>query len=293
MTAEAPGSFRQIIVRMFPELETSDFRLITTGWHSTAVDVDDRLIFKFPRDDEALQALRREASLLAVIRPALSMPIPGLQLHDGPPVFSRHEKIPGEHLLSHQYEWLTEAARQTLAGSLARFYCELHRLDAEQMRQAGATAIKPWQSLDAIREKALPMLPPELSRFGEETTAAFEDLPPDPLGATYGFFDGHGWNMAFDHDGGTLNGIYDFADSGFGPRHQDFIYSNFISSDLTARIVTAYEQLSGLTLDRRRIGLLTGLHRLSELAELSDDAKYVPAMIRSVTDWAEDPGCFR
>ena len=44
-------------------------------------------------------------------------------------------------------------------------------------------------------------------------------MPPDPLGTVYGFFDGHGWNMAFDHARGRLNGIFDFGDSGFGPLH--------------------------------------------------------------------------
>lgn len=111
-------------------------------------------------------------------------------------------------------------------------------------------------------------------------------MPPDPYGNVYGFFDGHGWNMAFDHAQARLNGIYDFADSGFGPLHQEFIYSNFISHDLTARIVSAYEMLTGRRLDRRRIAILTGFHRLSELAELADDPANVEQMIQSAATWA-------
>src|SRR5690606_2345867 len=92
------------------------------------------------------------------------------------------------------------------------------------------------------------------------------DLDPDPYGTIYGFFDGHGWNMAFDHAAGRLNGVYDFADSGLGPLHQDFLYSNLISADLTARIITAYERETGRHIDRDRVDLLTGTHRLWELA---------------------------
>jgi len=116
--------------------------------------------------------------------------------------------------------------------------------------------------------------------------SGWQQLTPDPYGTTYGFFDGHGWNMTFDHTSNRLNGRYDFAGSGFGPLHQEFIYSNWIAPDLTARIVTEYEVLTGLALDRRRIDLLSGVLRLSELAELADDADHAAAMVQTVADGA-------
>jgi Ser/Thr protein kinase RdoA (MazF antagonist) len=129
-----------------------------------------------------------------------------------------------------------------------------------------------------------------MRNFAVRTVDDFDALPPDPHGTTYGFFDGHGWNMAFDHAQGRLNGVYDFADSGLGPLHQDFIYSNFISPDLTGRIVTAYEALTGRRLDRRRITVLTGFHRLSELAALADRPEHLPDMIRHVAEWEKAAG---
>src|SRR5690606_20795878 len=125
-----------------------------------------------------------------------------------------------------------------------------------------------------------------LRAYAERTVAAWQRLPPDPYGTTYGFFDGHGWNMAFDHARNRLNGVYDFGDSGFGPLHQEFVYPNFVAPDLTARIASEYEALTGRALARRRIDLLSGVLRLSELAELADDPDHVPAMIGRVADWA-------
>ena len=92
--------------------------------------------------------------------------------------------------------------------------------------------------------------------------------------------------MAFDHERRRLNGIYDFGDSGFGALHQEFIYSNLVSRDLTARIIDRYEALTGLALDRERIELLTGVHRLSELAELADDSEWVERQVKVVADWS-------
>lgn len=277
-------AFRAIIVERFPELADATFALHTAGWDSVAVDVDDRLIFKFPRDEPAERALKREARLLAVIRPAVTMPVPDLAIDPGPPVFSRHVKLPGEHLVTAGYDRLPEAARHRLATDIARFYAELHTLD-DRVAAAGSGPVGRWPEPDRILREAWPVLPEDLRSHAEQTVAAWVRLPPDPHGTTYGFFDGHGWNMAFDHEGEQLNGIYDFADSGFGPLHQEFIYTNFISPDLTSRIVSAYERATGLSLDRERIALLTSVQRISELAEVLRDPVRGPEILKSSVDW--------
>lgn len=276
---------RAAILRAFPDLAASPFRLLAESWDSTAVEVDGRLVFKFPRHEAAAQRLRKEAALLGLVRPAMSLPVPDLALEEGPPLFSRHAKIPGEHLLTAQYAELPEEARRRLAEDLTGFHAELHRLDPGRMTAAGAGPVEDWGTAEEIGVKALPVLTPELRGAAERLLAAYDELPPDPHGAIYGFFDGHGWNMAFDHGRQRLNGIYDFADSGIGPLHREFVYSGFVSPDLTTRLVTAYEALTGLTLDRRRIAILTGTHRLWELAELAGDPEHGPTMVRSFADW--------
>lgn len=285
MTDFELGPMQAAILRVFPQLADATFTPATTGWDSTALDVDDRLIFKFPRHETARASLIREASLLALIRPAVSMPVPDMTIHEGPPLFSSHAKLKGEHLITSGYEALDNAARNQLGDDLGRFYAEIHALNTNRMVAAGAQPVRRWQATAEMRSRALPLLPSALAAQAEEALDAYERLSPDPHGKVYGFFDGHGWNMAFDKERQRLCGIYDFADSGIGPLHEDFIRSNFISPDLTDRIVDAYEKLTGRVLDRRRIAILTGVHRLSELAELADEPEHIPAMIRHVEAW--------
>lgn len=280
--------YRDVIIRVFPELAGASFRPLTMGFHSLALDADDRLIFKFPKGPEAECALRREARILAAVRPHLSMPVPDLELIEAPMLFSRHTKIKGEHLLREHYEKLPSARREKLAEELALFYAELHALDPHAMRAAGATEILPWRPVAEIRAKSLPLVPAELRTLCERTIDDYEALPPDPLGTTYGFFDGHGWNMAFDHERQRLNGVYDFADSGFGPLHQDFVYSSLIAPELTRMIVDRYKHMTGRPIDAGRIDLLIGMHRLSDLAELADDPHYVAMLRDHLTWWAKD-----
>lgn len=278
-------TLKATIVTHFPDLTGSRFSLLTNGFDSVAVDVDDRLIFKFPRHETARQSLVREVGLLSVIRPAIAMPVPDIRLIDGPPIFSHHAKLKGEYLETPYYLRLSEQERDDLAKQLALFYVELHGLDMETMRAAGATPVEAWMKPDEVRKRALPLLSGELKIQAERIIASWADLPPDPYGATYGFFDGHGWNLAFDHESNRLSGVYDFADSGFGSLHRDFVYSNFISTDLTERIVTNYEALSGRALQRERIKVLTGAHRLWELAAAVDEPSTIPFMMDHLAYW--------
>jgi len=287
MTDQSLPAFRTAIINAFPELASSRFTIAGAGWHAVAVDVDGRLIFKFPRHDAAKEALQREAALLAALGPRLHMRVPDLAILPGPPLFSRHEKLQGGHLLAAGYEALPEDARARLAQDLARFYAELHAIENDLMIRSGARPIAAWQSVKNIREKALPLLSSRLRARAEEVLRRFQLLPPDPHGLTYGFFDGHGWNMAFDFKRRKLNGIYDFADSGIGPLHQDFIYASLVSFDLSERIVRAYEALTGRMLDSPRIALLSGMHRLSELAELAADKDNAAMALEHVRLWAE------
>jgi aminoglycoside phosphotransferase (APT) family kinase protein len=283
---------RAAILRAFPQLVRSRFKLLTGGWDSAAVDVDGTFIFKFPRDKDACEALRHEAAVLAIARPALSLAVPDLQLHEGPPLFSSHLKLKGRQIEADEYAKLTEAARQRLGEDLARFFVELHALDPARLKAAGARAIAQWHEPDTVRARALPLLTRKRARLARQIVEAYEKLPPDPNGIVFGYFDAHGWNMAFDRKKERLRGIYDFADSGFGALHQEFIASDMISADLTGRIVRAYEQQTDRLLDRRRIDILSGYHHLSELADFAKDRARTKDIRRNFKVWAREHADF-
>lgn len=110
--------YRRAIVAACPELVDATFAILASGWHSTAVEVGGRWVFKFPRGAEAEAALLREAAVLRLVRPAVSLPVPAPQVFAGPPLFSRHEKLPGGYLLGEDYRRLDEPARQAVGDAL-------------------------------------------------------------------------------------------------------------------------------------------------------------------------------
>lgn len=272
-TAAQIDDLRGVIVRVFPELADAAFTAQARGWDSLAIDADDRLMFKFPRNEAARGRLVREAEVLGIVNAGVLLPTPRMTLHVGPPLFSRHDKLRGGYLEPAVYSAVGEAARDRLAQDLAQFYAQLHALPADALEAAGVAPIEPWLEPDEILRRTWPILDEPLRAYVERTVRVWRDLSPDPHGVTFGFFDGHGWNMAFDTATERLNGVYDFGDCGFGLLQQEFIYSNMISEDLTGRIVGRYEDLTHRALERERIALLFEVLRLSELAANMDDER--------------------
>ena len=279
------SDLRDTIASVLPEFAGSTLTILNAGWDSVGLDADGEWIFKFPRHAEAEERLRREARILAMVRQHAELPVPDLVLFEAPTLFSRHRKLRGGFLETADYQPLTEKQRDTIAEQLAGLYAALHAIPKAEARAAGALEISKWMLPDAVAQSA-PHLPPSLLAKLAPTLDAFTaEMARQPGEMIYGYFDGHGWNMAFDKATGVLNGVYDFADSGFGPRHQDLSYSNWISRDLTLRIIRRYERMTGLTIEPERVMLYSQMLRFVEFAEAAPDRDDLADRLAAIESW--------
>jgi aminoglycoside phosphotransferase (APT) family kinase protein len=259
------AALRQRIAAVAPEAADLAFDILDEGWDSLAIAAGP-WIFKFPRAPEPAERLRKEARLLALVRPRLTMRVPDLVLHQAGGTFSQHLRIPGGHLTSADYARLGEAERADLARSIAIMHAELHDIPVAAAEAAGAEVLVPALTGEETLSRLRPVLPPPLLSFLEHTIAAHAALGENPR-EVFGHFDAHGWNMAFDHASGRLNGVFDFGDAGLGPRHKDLGYTGFIAPDLTRRIVSDYAALTGRAIAIERVMLYHSALRLIETAE--------------------------
>jgi hypothetical protein len=79
----------------------------------------------------------------------------------------------------------------------------------------------------------------------------------------------------------VLNGVYDFADAAIGPLTREFTYSSLTSTDLTERLITAYEAIAGKAVDRRAVAIRMSVQNFSELADIDEhDAAFAATVVR-------------
>lgn len=278
------AQLRESILTTLPQFEASTFTMLNSGWDSVAIEADGAWIFKFPRRPAAVERLRKECRILSLIRPRVALSVPDMVLHEAPTLFSQHRKLAGGFLETADYLPLSSAQRDAVAEKMAGLYAALHAIPKTEARAAGATAIDPWTPVDQVARCA-PHLPGDLLSHLAATLEAYAAIPTDPAEEIYGYFDGHGWNMAFERATATLNGVYDFADSGFGPRSQDLSYSNWISRDLTVRIISHYERMTGRSIDRERVMLYSQMLRFVEFANAAPDDPDLPDRLAALRQW--------
>ena len=269
--------YRAAVRAVRPDLADVPMVLHTRGWDSNAVEAGDT-IFKFPKHAEAPARLRREARFLALIAPRVPLAVPRMKLHETPRLFSEHVMIPGEIIETAGYDVLSDAQKQAMAETLAEFYAALHAIPVSEAIAAGAEPKPEWPDAVAVLP-ALHELPEQVRDFAGRVFAAYLDLPHEE--EIFGYFDGHGWNMAFDHERGVLNGVYDFADAAIGPRTREFTYSSLTSPDLTERLISAYENQTGIAIDRRVVAIRMSVQNFAEFAELEEpNPDFTAAVVR-------------
>lgn len=273
-----------VAIARYPALRGASVTVSNTGFDSVALTIGG-MTFKFPRDNEAKQRLHNEASILDAIRPKLAMPVPRMTLHTTPQMFSAHATLPGKSLLSADYLRLTTQQRERLAYDLSLFFAQTHAIDRTELGAVPLPSIDRWRPLELIAAEGLPLLPPNLRGPVEAQLKLFADLPPDPLGNVYGHFDSHGWNMAFDVETGRLNGIFDFADSGFAPAHEEWMFPSMIHPELALRSMDTYATITGRVPDPARARALSTVQRLDDLAGADEFPAMAPLVRQIAFDW--------
>jgi hypothetical protein len=247
--------------------------------------VNDDLILKFPRDAEAEINLRKEYAVLSLLRNRVSLAIPRMSINEDDYVFSSHKMLPGNHLTTKQYRQLPETAKNDLAQIMASFFADIHTISPDEVRQIGVSKIDGYLPPDVILDRTKGILPASMHPFLIDTMEQYSLINVRPEEQVFGYFDGHGENMAFDHRVQRLRGIFDFADSGIDDFHKELHCPNWISPDLTARIIDRYEMLTGRVVDRERVDLYTAICRFSDLAEVAESREGYHGALDLVTSW--------
>ena len=143
----------RLIVKQFPELAPIHVRQIGNGWDNTAVEVNDKIVFRFPRRRVAVGLLEVEIKVLPTIakQVPLAIPVPTwigepTQEFDWP--FAGYPLLVGTTACRAE---LTNEQRIDLAQPLAEFLCALHQIPSANMRTIGAP-LDEWGRLDVANK---------------------------------------------------------------------------------------------------------------------------------------------
>lgn len=238
------------------------FRLFGNGWDNFALEVG-QYVVRLPKDEGAVPKLVLEQRISKIVKNPHLMTPDLTFIADVEYPFAFHRTIPGDVLLEDQYLKLADEKKDALAAKIAGFFQHMHSTDLDLARGCGVTDGYPHITHDQFVEW-YPKLASVLDerKFGQ-FLKYYETILADADDQVFGHFDVHGWNMAFDHQTGILNGIFDFGESCIDKRHLDFWPPNTLSPDLARRVTLQYVALTGIPINLSKINMYTLLDEYS------------------------------
>ncbi|MCA0988510.1 phosphotransferase family protein [Guptibacillus algicola] len=124
--------YKDQINTVYPELNITSIKQNTIGQNNDVVIVNESLVFRFPKYEEGIEALRKETDVLNHVRKHVSLPIPSPTYQSFDPyeagkVFAGYEMIEGEPLWRENFHRFTkEEDKERIARQLVTFLTELH-----------------------------------------------------------------------------------------------------------------------------------------------------------------------
>jgi aminoglycoside 2''-phosphotransferase len=242
--------YRQIIAACFPDLAIERCRPVAEGWDSVAVELDGRLIFRFPKRCDVEPQYQLERQLLPALAAALPLPIPDVAFFwpggtAYPGIFIGHHLIDGAQLTT---EHLTPDRSAGLAQQLGQFLWALHRFPSEQASKLGVPVGDEagWRQryqnqYEQIQSRVLPLLDQVAqARIVRDWLSFLNDDARFPT--TLIHHDLNGEHILYNSARGTISGIIDWGDTAIGDPAIDF--AGLLASygeDFVERVLSHYQ----------------------------------------------------
>lgn len=235
----------------------ASWRLLGTGWDCDAWLADESVVWRVPRRDVGIGALRREAAVMPVIAPRVpaSVPVPRLIDAFGLPPLARHDLVPGRELAE------VGVIGPGLGDALGRFLRALH--DPALAHEAGRLLpIDPISRSDPA--KRVPFTHKRLDSVASQVDVApLRTIVDEAAGATLAIDvvthgDLHIRHVMVD-DAGELTGVIDWGDACVGSRAVDLAIVTALDADAQRAFFEAYGAIDGAAWRHARlIGALLG-----------------------------------
>lgn len=255
--------YEQRIHDIFPELSIENISLHDEGLDNDIIEVNQELIFRFPKHEQAVKKLDREVKILKLIKNYITLNIPK--------IFYEHHQVIGYFMMcgttlkKNILPELDEQKLNLVVKQLATFLKELHNVPKDKILEfdipesAVGSKFEDWVYLsDRLQEKVLPELSESKQTDAKKHFVSFLDkksnfeYKPKIIHGNLGSY-----HILFDKKKKCVSGVIDFGTAGLGDPAIDLatlIYS--YGEDFVSRFYQFYPELKSY-LERARFYIET------------------------------------
>lgn len=140
----------QQIKNEFPKLHWTNFKINTTGWDFIVIVLDNKLIFRFPRDNQDKISLKKEILFLQYFEKKCRVNIPAYEYIAKDYSFAGYKIINGSSLKKWRYDKLTQKQKKILTQQISGVLTDLHSINILKIKNINLNKSQPdkiYQSL--------------------------------------------------------------------------------------------------------------------------------------------------
>ena len=195
--------------------EVREARLVTDGLQHIVVILNEELVARFPRNEQAKKSLHDEAILLSHLSARVTAPVPvPVQVDDA---FTMHRMLHGAVTNRRALSSLQPPVRERLLDDVGQFLNELET--ATIATQAASPATTSQDRMRDLRQRAESLVVPLLWRHQRQwLDELFAAIDATSFAHTSSLIHGDlaPYHLLHDPDSGKLTGVLDFGVAGLG-----------------------------------------------------------------------------
>ncbi|MEM6997972.1 MAG: aminoglycoside phosphotransferase family protein [Patescibacteria group bacterium] len=258
----------------FPDLNADKIRLIGSGWHHDAIEVNGSLVFRMPRGvhaDSGDLEIDFETQLLEKLGQRLSVDIPLTKHVDPSGHYFGYTKVKGVQLTS-IVDSMTEAQTEELISDWIVIASNIHSsISVDEARSIGAPDFEgfdPELSIEgANRIFNATGVDSRVLDFAKEIISQTRELSTSKRSELFIHNDLQFHNLIADPETKRITGVIDWTDACIGTIEREFAIWEWIKYDLLRTVTQLYEDQVGASVDVSKVLCWRSAEDISDYAE--------------------------
>lgn len=278
----------------FPNLQIRTVKLIGSGWHHDAVEVNGEIIFRMPRFDHESDitdaSVGYETAVLALLQGRLGVAIPEPHYIAKDMSYFGYPKLRGE-LLADQWHNLNMAEQDAIIAQWVEVVANLHQtIDVTTARQVRVPLFSnPGETKDGAAGRIYDVqgLDPIVYAFADSVLAQSADIDVAGNQDTLIHNDLHFRNMLIDPDTHRLVGVIDWTDLCIGPLEREFCAWEWEHDNSIEKATKGYERLTGRKVNLAEARFWKHIETISDIVEAaeSNDQEKIRDCVEHIRYW--------
>ncbi|MBU2567054.1 aminoglycoside phosphotransferase family protein [Patescibacteria group bacterium] len=163
-----PNILLSKIAENFPKIQWKNLQHITSGWDFDVIILDNKIVFRFPKDEECLDNLKKEINLLKKIESKISAKIPHYIYIAKDKSFAGYNIVSGKNVSVSKYKNMTQAEKKLLQNKIADFLTSLHKTPSSILKNNKTRIVEPEQFFQRFHDNTIKYVFPKLNKKEKE-----------------------------------------------------------------------------------------------------------------------------